>query len=96
MSVRAYRIIEIKTEDIPSFNLWHDHNLRNFLDEDSDLYSLLASDGTGIAEVPVKKLKKAVKMAAELNIDEKTMNQLKKDIKAAKSSKDEYISYLCC
>ena len=95
MSVRAYRIIEIKTEENPSFNLWHDHNLRNFLDEDGELYSHLASDGTGMAEVPVKKIKMAVKMAAELNIDEKTVNQLKKDIVAARYNKDEYITYYC-
>jgi len=95
MSVRAYRIIEIKTEEKPSFNLWHDHNLRNFLDEDGELYSHLDSDGTGMAEVPVKILKRAVKMAVELNLDEKTVNQLKKDIAAAKSSKDECIAYFC-
>jgi hypothetical protein len=96
MSVRAYRLIEIKTEDTPSFNLWHDHNLRNFIDEDGELYSHLASDGTGIAEVPVRRLKRAVKMSTELNIDEKTVNQLKKDIAAAKSNKDECIAYFCC
>jgi Rod binding domain-containing protein len=95
MSVRAYRIIEIEIEENPSFNLWHDHNLRNFLDEDGQLYSHLASNGTGMTDVPVKKLRKAIKMAAELNLDEKTINQLKKDIAAAKSSKDECIAYFC-
>jgi hypothetical protein len=48
-----------------------------------------------MTDVPVKKLRKAIKMAAELNLDEKTINQLKKDIAAAKSSKDECIAYFC-
>ena len=95
VSVRAYRVIEIKTEEKPSFNLWRDHNLGSFLDVEGELYSHLDSDGTGMAEVPVKILKKAVKMAVELNLDEKTVNQLKKDIAAAKSNKDEYIAYFC-
>jgi len=95
MSVRAYRIIEIKMEDTPSFNLWRDEDLRQFLEEEADLYCHLDADG-GMVDVPVKVLKIALKKAVELNLDEITINQLEKDIAAAKSAKDESVSYLCC
>ena len=95
MSVRAYRFIEIKTEKKSSFNLFHDWNLKDFLDKEADFYGYLNSGGTGIAEVPAKILEKAVKMSAELDIDEKTVKQLKRDIAVAKSNKDEYITYYC-
>lgn len=96
MSVRAYRIIGLQTEDAPSFNLWSDGALTTFLEVEAGIYEHLASDGTGMTEIPISVLRKAVKKAAELNIDEETVNQLKKDIAAAKSSKDEYVSYYCC
>ncbi len=95
MSVRAYRLIEIKLEDKPSFNLWHDQKLRDFLEAEADIFSHLDSDGTGMTEVPVKTLKKAVGKVAELNLDAKTIDQLKKDITAAKFNKDEYVTYYC-
>ena len=34
MSVRAYKIIEIKTENDPSFNCWHDEQLVNIANTD--------------------------------------------------------------
>ncbi len=95
MSVRAYRFIEIKTEKKSSFNLFHDWKLKDFLDKEADFYGYLNSGGTGMAEIPVKILKRAVKRAVELGLDEKTVNQLKKDITAAKSNKDESIAYYC-
>jgi len=55
----------------------------------------LSSDGTGVTGITLDTLSKAVDMASELNLDETTVAQLKKDIAAARASKDEYISYYC-
>ncbi|MBI2832641.1 MAG: hypothetical protein HYX79_10340 [Chloroflexi bacterium] len=96
MSENAYYIIEIKKADRPSFNLWYDEKLKDFINKEYGFYSQLNSYDTGIVEIPIKTLKKAIKKAAELDLDEDTVNQLKKDIATAKSSKDEYVTYYCC
>lgn len=96
MSESAYRVIEIKKADRPSFNLWYDEKLRDFINKEEGFYYQLNSYGTGITHIPVKTLKKALRKAAELNLDEDTVNQLKKDIAAARATKDEVITYYCC
>jgi len=96
MSVRAHRIIEIKTEDdYSSFNLWHDRKLVDFLDGEANLFSSLSTDGTGVTEVSVETLEKVVNQAGKLGIDADTMESLKKDIAWAKSQDMEYVQYYC-
>ena len=80
MSVRAYRFIEIKTEEKSSFNLFHDWKLKDFLDKEADFYGYLNSGGTGITEVPVKVLARALRMAAKLGLSETTVRRLEQDI----------------
>ena len=81
MSVIAHRIIEIKIEtEYHSFNLWHDRKLMDFFDTEADFFSQLTADGTGITEVPVEVLEKAVSKAVELELDEDIVSNLKKDI----------------
>lgn len=94
MSMRAYRVIEIKME-VSSFNLWHDRALINFLDEEAQFSANLSSDGTGLAEVPVKMLERAVRMSAKLNLAEETVKRVQQDIAAAKSNGDESVTYYC-
>ena len=96
MSVRAHRIIEIKTEDsYSSFNLWQDKKLMEFMDTEADFYSHLTSDGTGITEVSVEVLEKAVAQASELELDTDTIANLKKDIAWAKAHNEEFVQYYC-
>ena len=95
MSVRAYRFIEIKTEKESSFNLFHDWKLKDFLDREADFYGYLNSGGTGLAEVPVKVLERALRMASKLGLSEATVKRLEQDIAAAKSSRDESVTYYC-
>lgn len=93
MSIRAYRVIEIKLEDEPSFNLFEDKELSNYLAVEADLFDSIDSDGSGYIGVPVKVLQKAVKKSSKLGIDEKTVERLKRDIEAAKTNKDECVDY---
>ena len=93
MSVRAYRIIEITSEEA-SFNLWHDRKLMDFLDGEAQFSSYL-SDGVGLADVPVSILKRAVRMAAKLDLSIETLKRLKQDIESVKSSGDETVTYYC-
>jgi hypothetical protein len=93
MSIRSYRIIEITSEEA-SFNLWHDRKLMNFLDGEAQFSSYL-SDGVGLADVPVRILKRAVRMSVKFNLSNETVERLKRDIASAKSNGDETVTYYC-
>jgi len=96
MSVSANRIIEIKVEEsYNTFNLWHDRKLMDFLDTEADFFNRLSDDGTGVSEVSVEILEKAVSMAIELELDADTISNLKKDITWAKANDQEFIQYDC-
>ena len=96
MSVSANRIIEIKVEEsYNTFNLWHDRKLMDFLDTEADFFSRLSDDGTGISEVSVEVLEKAVSMSVELELDDDTVTNLKKDIAWAKEHDEEFVQYDC-
>ena len=95
MSVKANRVIEIKIEtEYTSFNLWHDRKLIDFL-ESVDFCRGLTSDGTGLAEVSVEVLENAVSKTAELELDEDTVANLKKDIAWAMENNEEFVQYYC-
>ena len=93
MSINAYPVIDIKMGKM-SFNLYRDSNLADFLDNEIELYGRI-HDGTGIIDIPVKILKKALRQSERLNLSEKTMKRLQFDIASAKSSKDEVVTYYC-
>ena len=96
MSVIARRIIEIKTEtEYNSFNLWHDGKLMDILDDEANFFSQLTDDGNGVSEVSVEVLESAVSKASELELDEDTVANLKKDIAWAKANNEEFVQYYC-
>ena len=93
MSINAYRVIDIKMGNV-SFNLFRDGSLADFLDNEIQLYGRI-HDGTGMIDIPVIILKKALRQSAKLNLGEKTVLSLRSDIASAKSSKDEVVTYYC-
>ena len=96
MSVSANRIIEIKIETgYNSFNLWHDRKLMDFLDTEADFFSQLTADGTGVSEASVEVLEDAISKAVELELDDDTVANLKKDIAWAKEHDQEFVQYSC-
>jgi hypothetical protein len=96
MSVRAYRVNKIDAEQDDTFNLWHDDDakLKEFLFAD-DVWEALNDDGCGLIELPVWKLKEAVKKHKALKITDYTLKNLKNDIKWAEKKDEEYIQYYC-
>ncbi len=94
MSVKAYRVIEITSES-SSFNLWNDRELVQFLNREMLLSFYLNSDGTGLVEVPVEILEKAIQLSSQLNLADDTTRQLLQDIRLAKSKNDGALTYYC-
>jgi hypothetical protein len=95
VSIRAYRIIEIKMAEIPSFNFRDNEELLKFIDEKTDFIYNLSSYASGMVEVPVKILERALKITKKLDIDENTAKRLQEDIEFAKSNNDESVVYDC-
>ena len=93
MSVRAYKIIRKELEDNPSFNLWHDEKLVDYLAENTDFYGLLNDEGTGTTELEVAEIKKIIKQSKQLELDKETVEQLKKDIEGLNDN--DWIEYEC-
>ena len=90
MSVRAYKIeIPAQLKDTPSFNLWRDEDIFNFIDRHDDTNTRL-EDGAGSIETSVKAIKdllKAVKMPKEYR------DGFKDDIKGLRD--DDAVGYEC-
>lgn len=95
MSVRAYRINLIKRDPNPTFNLWHDEKLMDFLENQSNFYPQLGDEGAGQSSVGVDVLKQAIKKAKSLELDKETIKQIKADIAFAESQGDTEVMYDC-
>ena len=90
MSVRAYRVNKIEHEESDTFNLWHDDKLIDFLDSECNFFAGLTNEGTGLVEVPVEALRKAVE---EVAIDEELKEAIQRDIESCRD--DGYVTYYC-
>lgn len=87
MSVRAYKLIEIKTEKEPTFNCWHDEAIMNLV-HNLDHYS----DG-GELEFAEETLAKALAAEAlKSPLNEDIINILKQMITECE---DGYVTYYC-
>jgi hypothetical protein len=96
MSVNAYRMKRNSSEyESPSFNVWHDEKLIDLLNEEILFYMCLNSFGTGVVDVPVELLEKAIGSAKKLELADDTVNSLESDIAFAKSNRDEIVTYYC-
>jgi hypothetical protein len=93
MSVRAYRVIEIKTAKPDTFNLWHDEKLVNFFASEHGFFESMV-DGSGLTQLSIEALKEALGKS-ELELDDDMKEALKRDIQAAEEAGDEYVQYYC-
>ena len=89
MSIRAYRVEQIILKDEPSFNLWHDKELMNWLYNNTDFNT---SDSGGMVDIAVIDLEQAIKVKG---ISDDVLEALVDDIKRAKRMGDEFITYSC-
>jgi len=90
MSVRAYRINNIDYAEENTFNLWHDTELLEFIDE-KEGFGANQTDG-GIGEVSVETLKEILR---KVKLEKWVKDNIKKDIEWAKKNEKEYIQYYC-
>ena len=93
MSINAYPVFDFKLGKV-SFNLFRDRDLVDFLDTEMQLYSEI-HDGTGIINIPVKILQKALGQSGKLGLQEKTVARLQSDLAMAKAKKEDIITYYC-
>ena len=93
MSINAYPVIDLELGKV-SFNLYRDRDLADYLDAEVELYGKI-HDGSGLVDIPVKVLKKAMRRTEKLRLDNKTIDRLQSEIAAAKSGNDEVVTYYC-
>ena len=93
MSINAYPVIDLELGKV-SFNLYRDRDLADYLDAEVELYGKI-HDGSGLVDIPVKVLKKAMRRSEKLRLDNNTIGRLRSDIQNAKSGKDEVVTYYC-
>ena len=93
MSIRAHRVVEIKTEG-ESFNLRQSRKLVDFLDSEVQ-FSLYLTNGSGLVDVPISLLRRALKNVKKLELDPNTVKAVKGDIEAAIAAGDDYVQYFC-
>jgi len=96
MSLRAYKLIEIKTEDAPTFNLWYDDRINDIVDEQDEKTSFStiqkenAEDLLEKIEYELKNQKNTEKEKEELKYYVKTLKQI-----IADCGDEEYCDYYC-
>jgi hypothetical protein len=94
MSVRAYKVLEMRHDRRPSFNCWHDEKLMRFF-EGEEIFDGRNADGGGTMEVSVAVMRKALDNAERLALDEFDCEAIKADIAWAKKKGQDYIRYEC-
>ncbi|MDE3068717.1 MAG: hypothetical protein KGJ60_14375 [Verrucomicrobiota bacterium] len=94
MSVRAYKVLEMRLDRAPSFNCWHDEKLMEFFDGEG-IWDGRNSEGSGTMEVSVAVMRKALANAQRLELDEFDCEAIKADLAWARKKGQDYIRYEC-
>jgi len=89
MSVRAYRVIEIKREDSPTFSLWGSEELMSYL---QSIGNWMTNDGAGFVEFFYDDLKEALANAVVDKVSQETIGILNKMLKQT-GGKDGSVMY---
>ena len=95
MSVRAYKVLEIRTEEDASFNMWHHRFIVDRLSVDDQLNT----DGVGLLGVSREEIEQLAKDLAEdktLNVAEhenisRCVEKMTRDL-----GDGDYTEYYCC
>jgi len=92
--LRAYRVIKIKYEKVPSFNLADHDKLFNFFLSHEDSLDNLNLSGGGEIEVTADTIREAIEKAEELELPKEVIEALKKDLDSLPNEDtDDYIMY---
>ena len=95
MSFTAHRVIEFRFEHF-GFDLGHNEKFSEFLEKEEHLSFNFNPYGTGLFDVLLETLERAITMTDELCLDEDTVIALNADITIAKSARKEFVTYYCC
>jgi len=94
MSIRAYKVLDIKKKQSPSFNLWRESEVIDFLNEQEDGFlDSLNQDCCGLTCVKVTSIKELIRRADEFHLDKDSIKCLGDDIKGYDD--DDYVQYYC-
>lgn len=93
MSIRAHRVVEIKTSGV-SFNLSNDDEVREWLSNNTTFFQSLNQDCCGLTEVNVDSLREMLLEIGE-KLDEGDVETLKENIEFAVSEGNMYVQYYC-
>ena len=92
MSVRAYQITYLTYEDTPTFNLWHDDELVQFLEP--CIPTSFPYDG-GYVEFCTEDLEEALQEAKAKKASRETCETLQRMIAVARTSEFGWVKYWC-
>ena len=92
MSVRAYKLIEVKHAKTPTFNCWHDKEIFNLANTSNECGGIGGITTFYETEVS-KKLKELKNVKKKTEIDEDNIKILKQIIKDMDG--DTYVDYYC-
>ncbi len=96
MSVRAHRVVKVEYAPSPSFNLYFDQKLINYLDDHGEgFWRLLNDDGVGQVYIEVDTLKAALRRPKKLALEPDAIEAIKADIAFAESQGDDGVTYDC-
>jgi len=85
MSVRAYKVLDIKTAKDPSFNLWHDDAITDLIDSDQ-----LDANGGGLVELSRNDIETRIKEYKKQGQDASLLKSVLKDF-----GDEDYCQYYC-
>lgn len=89
MGVYAHRVTEIKREPGTSFSLFGDEKLCERL----RVWDGLDDDGCGVVWIDIDDIEAAIQDAEALELDEDTIEALKRDVQAARDTDDPAVAY---
>ena len=93
MAIRAYRVKRIDTESSPTFNVWHEDNIVQYL----GLYEKFDSGGGGLVGTDIENIENMLNDKERgFDIDPQTELALKRDILIEQANNNNYIEWLCC
>lgn len=95
MSRWAHRVVRVVYAKELSFSLSEDTKLVDFLEGETLFSESLGYWGTGMFEIPLSILRRAVRNAKKLDLSTETVQYLRDDIEWAKKNGHEGVTYDC-
>lgn len=93
MSNHAYRINKIEHEDDPTFNLFHDEAIIDWLLANTSFADWLTPESEGVAFIRCEDIRRMLKELTDM--DEDAVDVFKRDLDWAEEKDEQTIAYFC-